>query len=214
MKNFIHAMKITCVSSGMLALMTGGIAHAQTQGRAKVFTCVDAAGRTLSSDRPIPQCIDRPQRILDGVTGHLQGIQQPSYTKSELDAIERQKAREQAEQRAAKDRRQYERGLVARYPNEAVHNAARVDAKATLLSIIASAQLRSDYLQEQLAKLNRELEFYGNDIAKAPASLKRQFGQNQQEALEQQRFMDGKRIELERIDRQFDAELVELEKLW
>lgn len=214
MKNVIRAIKITCVSSGLLALMTSGVAQAQGQDRSKIYTCVDASGRTLTSERPIPQCNDRPQRILDGVTGHLQGIRQPNYTQAELAAMEREKARLQAEQRAVKERRQYERGLLIRYPNEPEHTTAREEAKATLLSVISAAQLRFEYLQEQKLKLDRELEFYGSQLANAPASLRRQFEQNEQESIEQQRFIDGKKVELERIDRQFDAELAELKKLW
>lgn len=212
MKNVIHAMKISCVSGGLLALI--GASLAQTQERAKVFSCVDAAGRTLTSDRPIAQCSDRPQRILDGVTGHLQGIKQPTYTPAELEAIERDQARARAKQRAIQEKRQYDRGLLIRYPDQSAHTAARASGKAALQSIIAAAQLRSEQLAEQQAKLVRELEFYGNDIAKAPAGLKRQFEQNTQEMQEQQGFIDGKESELERIDRQFDAELLELQRLW
>lgn len=210
MKKVMYAMKITCVSGALLALMAGSMA----QERAKIFTCVDGNGRTLTSDRPIPQCNDRPQRILDGVTGHLQGVRQPSYTQAERDAMEREKAREQARVRAANEKRQYERGLLIRYPNEAAHSAARESAKETLLGVISAAQVRSTQLVEQKNKLDRELEFYGNDIAKAPASLKRQFEHNAREIQEQATFVEGKQAEIERIERHFDAELLELKRLW
>ena len=33
-----------------------------TSAQAKIYMCKDASGKTLSSDRPIPECADRPVR--------------------------------------------------------------------------------------------------------------------------------------------------------
>ncbi|THU04576.1 DUF4124 domain-containing protein [Lampropedia puyangensis] len=197
---------------GALLVAFNGLA--QAQDRARIYTCVDATGRTLTSDRPIPQCNDRPQRILDGVTGHQQGIKEPSYTQAEREAIEREKKREQDVLRAAKDKRQRERVLLMRYPNEEAHNQARESAKESLVTVITAANLRLAQIRDAKIKLDKELEFYDNDIAKAPPVLKRQFADNQQDMQDQQTFIDGKQEEVMRVDRQFDQELNELKQLW
>ena len=212
MKKLHSLAAIPVWALGMLLLPWQEVA-AQQQERSRIYTCV-VNGRTLTSDRPIRECIDREQRILDGVTGHQQGTRAPSYTEEELKVI---RAREQAlkdEQRRVREQRQRERVLMARYPDEKAHNAARESAKQTLRDVIKGGELRLKHLAEEKQRLQQELEFYQGDMKKAPAILRRQFQTNQKETEEQQRFIDGKREEETRIDRQFDAELEELKRLW
>ena len=47
--------------------------------QAQFFQCKDASGRTLSSDRPIPECADRPVREL-GRNGMLKREVPPPLT--------------------------------------------------------------------------------------------------------------------------------------
>ena len=54
----------------------------QTQNEAGIFTCTDARGRTLTADRPIPDCSDRTQREL-GPSGVLRRTLEPTYTSQE-----------------------------------------------------------------------------------------------------------------------------------
>jgi hypothetical protein len=58
----------------------------------RIYTCVDAAGRKHTSDRPIPECQTREQRVLnsDGSTKNVLG---PALTADERATNE---AREQA----------------------------------------------------------------------------------------------------------------------
>ena len=41
-------------------------AYAQTQPAGSIYTCKDASGKTLTSDRPIPECRGREGRVLSG----------------------------------------------------------------------------------------------------------------------------------------------------
>ncbi|MDP1270894.1 DUF4124 domain-containing protein, partial [Klebsiella pneumoniae] len=54
---------------------------AQT-GSAGIYTCVDASGRRITSDRPITQCLDREQHELTG-SGTVKRVIPPSYTAEE-----------------------------------------------------------------------------------------------------------------------------------
>ncbi|RMX04164.1 DUF4124 domain-containing protein [Corticibacter populi] len=201
-----------------LGLLMGALpapsALAQQAGAKRIYTCVDNSGRTLTSDRPIASCIDREQRILDGVTGHQQGVLPPSYTEAERREIERQQQARQEEQRRLRDQRQRERVLLMRYPNQQAHDAARTIAKEQVQAVIRGSELRLEQLQEARQKLDAELEFYGNDLAKAPNALKRQFDNNRRDVEEQQRFIEAQRQELARIDALYDAELGALKALW
>ncbi|KKW66896.1 hypothetical protein AAV94_13825 [Lampropedia cohaerens] len=198
----------------MLTLAWQAAALAQQGARARIYTCVDAAGRTLTSERPIPACLDRPQRIIDGVTGHLQGVLPPSYTDAEREEMARRQQALQAQKEAERERRYRERVLLTRYPTERAHQISRESAKESVQVVIAGAQARLEHLAQERQRLDAEMEFYAANPDSAPAALKRQIAANTQEMQDQQRFIDGKRAELARIDEQFDAELAELRALW
>lgn len=202
------------VRSVAALLCLGLLAPAALAERAKIYTCVDASGRTLTSDRPIPACNDREQRILDGVTGHQQGTRAPSYTAEERREMANKEQQRQAELKRQRDAQQKERVLLMRYPDQKAHDAAREKSKETVRSVIAGAQLRLEQLKEEKAKNDAEMEFYVREPEKTPPVLRRRVESNKKEITDQEQFIAGKREEEQRIDQQFDAELEELKVLW
>ena len=77
------------------ALLCAGML-ADVYAAPKVYTCVAANGRTLTSDRPIAECLDREQRVL-APDGTLQHVVPPSLTadeRNEKENRERQLAAE------------------------------------------------------------------------------------------------------------------------
>lgn len=47
-----------------LAIWLSGGAPAQAQSSG-IYTCIDAQGKRHTADRPIPECLDREQRLLN-----------------------------------------------------------------------------------------------------------------------------------------------------
>ena len=94
-------------------LLAPALAHAQ----AKIYICKDAAGRTLTSDRPIAECSNRPVREVDksGIT--RREIPAP-LTPEEKQQQAREEAARRAEQLAAQERRHADRALLARFHSE------------------------------------------------------------------------------------------------
>lgn len=179
-----------------------------------IYTCVDSQGRTLTSDRPIRACIDRPQRILGAETGHEKGILPPSYTEDERSELRKQEQARLERQREERDLRQRHRILVMRYPDKASHDRAREAAKEQVGLVVATAQARLKELHGVQDKIGQELEFYAGDVKKAPAALQRRVENNLQDIAEQQKLIDGQQTEQQRIDSMYDAELQTLEQLW
>lgn len=107
----------------LACLVTGaaGSSWAQVRG---IYSCVDAKGRRLTSDRPIAECMDREQKVLNA-NGSVRETVGPSLTASER-AEKEQHERKAAEerQRLAEDKR-VQRALLARYPNQVAHEAER-----------------------------------------------------------------------------------------
>lgn len=178
-----------------------------------IYACTDANGRRITADRPIASCVDREQRVL-GNTGVELRRMGPTLTEQERVALEAKRRQEQAAQLRAREERLRERAVLARFPNQAVHDAARAEALAQVDDVISVAQKHQVELKERRRKLNTELEFYQNDPKKAPANLRRQLDDNTESQEEQARFLKQQDAEKLRINQRFDVELQQLRKLW
>jgi hypothetical protein len=200
--------------AGLLLAALGTVALAQPVTPASgIYSCVDKSGRRLTSDRPIPECIDREQREL-GPTGTVRRVIGPTLTEHEREALEIQRRKNLEERNRIAEERRRERVLLARYPDKAAHDAERAAAITHVDEVTATAKKRIAELQERRKKIDVEMEFYRKDPAKAPMQLQRQLLENTEEVAEQQRFIAGQDQEKRRVHQRFDAELVQLKELW
>lgn len=200
------------MGSGVVAgcLLAGWLAPAWAEG---IFTCVDAKGRRLTSDRPIVECIDREQRELTP-GGILRRKIGPSLTADER-AAEEEKLRQTVEERnrLAEEKRR-DRALLTRYPDKASHDKERNTALAQADALIATANQHAQELIKERKRLDLELEFFRNDPSKVPPRLKRQIEENADSIEAQKRFVLAHEEEKKRINARFDEELVKLQHLW
>lgn len=210
MKQALHAK----LSLYVVATVWAGAMPAQAQTNSGgIYACTDANGRRITADRPIASCVDREQRVL-GNTGVEVRRVGPTLTDQERSAQEAKRRQDQVEQQRLREERSRDRAMLARFPSQGVHDAARAEAIAQVNDVIGVAQKRQIDLQERRRKLNTELEFYQNDPKKAPANLRRQLDDNTESQAEQQRFIKQQEEEKQRINQRFDAELQQLRKLW
>jgi hypothetical protein len=194
------------------ALGLAGSVAAQAPETA-IYTCIDAKGRKLTSDRPIPECSDREQKMLNP-SGTVKGKIGPVlnvHERAELEAKERAEQEERA--RLAEEKRR-DRALMIRYPNKDVHDRERVEALNQVALVIASGTSRIKELQEQRVVIDSEMEFYQKDPSKVPPLLRRRLDENTENLAVQQRFLVDKQAEIKRVNDRFDAELARLKQLW
>jgi transcriptional regulator of heat shock response len=178
-----------------------------------VYTCVDAKGRKLTADRPIAECTDREQKILNP-SGTVQSRVGPTLTALERTALE-QKAKKEAEELGRiGDEKRRDRALLIRYPNKGMHDQERAEALAQIAVVIKAASTRSDELARQRVAIDGEMEFYKKDPTKAPAYLRRQLEENIQSQAVQKRFIAEQEAEARRVNVRFDDELTRLRQLW
>jgi hypothetical protein len=182
------------------------------QGSGAIYTCVDAKGHRLTSDRPIPECLDREQHQLDA-NGNLRGTLGPSLTATERAQLE-EKQRRQAEERLRQaDERRAEKTLLTRYPNQAAHDADRAMALRNVQDVVAAGKRRLADLMDDRKRLTVETEFY-KTRAKWPAKLRRQIDECDAQIAAQQRFLAAQEEERNRINTHYDEELARLKQLW
>lgn len=179
----------------------------------EVYTCIDKHGRRITSDRPIADCVDREQRVLDH-TGTERRRIGPSLTEHERAAQEVQRRKQAEESARIAEERRRERVLTARYPDEAAHQAERNAALDQVEEVVVVAHKRVQSLKAERRRLDVELEFYRGDVTKAPVLLQRQIADNEQALADQQRFLATQELEKRRIHQRFDAELAQLRQLW
>jgi hypothetical protein len=176
-----------------------------------IYSCTDDKGRKLTSDRPIPDCVAREQRLLNK-DGSLRQVVPPTMTadeRAEYEAAERQAALQRA---ANADAVRRDRNLVNRYPNEAAHQKARAAALDTVRLAIRSTELRVKELTQERKPLDDEAEFYKGRTL--PMRLKQQLDANDAAVEAQRTAAQNQSAELVRINQLYDIELERLRRLW
>jgi hypothetical protein len=189
------------------------LAAAQAAARSNngIYTCIDDKGNRRTSDRPIVECLDREQRVLNA-DGSLKRIEPATLTqeeRAEREAAERKSAEERA---ALSDAVRRDRNLKARFPNEAAHQRAREAALEVVRMGMRTSQQRIKELEAERKPLTSEAEFYrGRPI---PGRLKQQIEANETSVAAQRDLIQTQEAELVRINRIYDNELEHLRKLW
>lgn len=199
-----------------LLLLACAVAAGAQQGGEPVggvYTCVDAHGRKLTADRPIAECTDREQRVLNP-SGTVRQVVGPTLTAQERAKLEAKARQEQDERNRQLDEKRRDKALLVRFPNQAAHEAERVDALAQIAAVSKAASNRLNELEAQRKKLDTEMEFYKKDPRKAPEYLQRQVEDNKQSTAIQKRFIAEQEEEVRKVNRRFDDELERLRVLW
>ncbi len=193
---------------GLMCSVWLGNAAAQS-----IFSCTDARGKKLTSDRPIPECLDREQSELNP-SGTIKRNVGPSLTSAERERIEAQQKKDAEEKARVNEERRRNRALLMRYQDQAAHDRERAEALKQVDEVIATADKRLAELAKQNEGIKAELEFYKNDPTKAPPKLRRQIAEHDDSVRAQQRFIADQAQEKKRVNDRFDEELARLKPLW
>jgi hypothetical protein len=202
-----------CAGAAWLLLLVV-LAAAPTGPRAQsggIYSCIDDKGRRLTSDRPIPECLAKEQRVLNR-DGSLKELRAPEVTPEER-AQQEVRERQLAEQRAAQaEVVRRDRNLLQRYRDEAAHRRARDAALEPSRSAQASLQERVAELNRERAPLLAETEFYkGKPL---PARLKSRLDANDAALAALRDSSAAQQAEAARVNRLYDVELERLRRLW
>lgn len=203
---------------GLLAALGNGFAQAQLQTdvpfpKTEIYTCVDANGRKLTSDRPIMTCRDREQKILNP-SGTVKSKVGPTLSSKELSQLEALNKIEMVERARQDEEKRRDRALLIRYPTPSAHQKERADTLEHINLVRQTALVRTKDLLDQRTKLTDEMAFYTKDPSKAPPLLQHQLSEVNQALAAQGRFLAEKDAEIARTNARFDAELVRLMPLW
>lgn len=125
------------ISLSLTLLLMSWSAQAQ-----QIYMCKDATGRTVTSDRQIPECVDRAVREL-GRDGTFRREIPAPLTPEQKREKQLQEAKAKADAMAVEEQRQSDRLMLARYASEK--------------DIEASRQRSLDLVQEQIKRETKEM---------------------------------------------------------
>lgn len=176
-----------------------------------IYTCTDPQGRRLTSDRPIIECTNREQRVLNR-DGSLQRVIPPTLTAEERARREAEERRAEVARAAQADAVRRDRNLIARYPDENAHRRAREAALDTVRLAIKGTEVRMRELATDRKPLRDESEFYQG--RQMPVRLRQLLDANDAGMAALRQATISQELELVRINSIYDQELGRLRNLW
>lgn len=193
------------------ALLLATSAGSGAWAAAGIYSCVDSTGKKHTSDRPIPECLDREQRVLNKDGSQKQTVP-PRMNADERAAAEERQHQKALAEAAQKDAIRRDRNLMLRYPNEAAHNKAREAVIDELRRGIEASELHLKELQSDRKPLLDESEFYKGK--RLPFKLKTKLEANDAQQQAQKDIITQQTAEIARVNALYDAELARLRRLW
>lgn len=191
-------MRVSVLS--MLAmLVVAQSVLAQTSGR--IYTCKDANGKTITSDRPLPECQGREGRVLSKSGTTVQTIEAPLTDEQRaVREAEEEKKKEAAVVRAEQLRR--DKALLSTYQNLDDLESKRQRALLQVEREMRESEKRMGVLGKAEQENKQEQEFYKRK--QMPAELKRRVDENEGALRAEKLLLASKKDEIVQVNQKFD----------
>ncbi len=193
----------------MLTLASGTLA-ANGAEQGTIYSCRDRAGRTITSDRPIPECSDRAVREL-GPSGILKREIAAPLTPEQQRAKEIDDRNKRVADDAAREKKRRDSALLAAYSNEAQIESARHRALADAQENIKTSHSHLADLNAEKKALAQEGEFYKGK--RMPPLVKRRLDDNEAAISDEEATIKMRQTDVERINQRYDDELKRFREL-
>lgn len=178
---------------------------------AQIYVCKDAAGRTMTSDRPIPECATRAMREL-GTNGVLRREIAAPLTAEQREQLQRDKDKLKADDDAKLELRRRDTAILERFRSESEIEAARKRTVADLNEKIRQQRGISAQVDKHLKEARAEavLATKKNGV---PVRLARKVEQAESMVKAEEDAMRSHQLELLKVDAWFDDTLKRFREL-
>ena len=182
------------------ALLVGcGVAGAQT----RIYTCKDEKGRTLTSDRPLPECQGREGRVLSGQGATVRKIEAP-LTPEQIAAREAEEQKRAEEEERRREQLRRDKALLNTYASIDDIESKRQRALAQVEREARESERRISLLERQAAENRAESDFYRKKPM--PGVLKRRIDENEAALRAEQILLTSKKDEVAQVNTKFDED--------
>jgi Domain of unknown function (DUF4124) len=194
-------MRVDRISTLAATLLLVAAQSVLAQSASRIYTCKDASGKTLTSDRPLPECQGREGRVLSKAGTTVETIQAPltDEQKAAREA-EEEKKKETAVQRAEQLRR--DKALLATYQNIDDLESKRQRALLQVEREMRESEKRMSSLEKTEQENKQELEFYKRKPM--PPELKRRVDENEGALRAEKLLLASKKEEIVQVNLKFD----------
>ena len=188
----------TQVLATLLLVLASGSAAAQA-----LFVCTTKQGRTITADRPPPECGDVAIRELRS-DGSTRRVIEPPLTDEQKAQREAERKKRQRDEELAREQLRKDKALLEAYSSEAEIDDARDRQLAQRNQMIEVANKRLEGHKVARKKLDDEREFYpkGN----IPEKLKRAYEGNDAIMRSEQKIIENLKADIVRINERFDED--------
>ncbi|MBO9686545.1 MAG: hypothetical protein J7598_08030 [Mitsuaria chitosanitabida] len=204
-------MSLAGVLSAWLAPSASFAQAKAQQSSSGIYTCTSPDGRKLTSDRPIPECQQREQRLLNS-DGSVRKMVPPSMSPEEQAAADQRRRAEELQRAIQQDAIRRDRNLVQRFPDESAHKRARESALDDIRQAMEQSEKRLKELAAERKPMLDEAEFYKGK--RLPVKLQHQLETNEAAADAQQQSIENQKAEIVRVNKLYDEDLARLRRLW
>jgi len=176
---------------------------AQSSGATRIYTCKDANGKTLTSDRPILECQDREQRVLGRDGTVIQRIDAPLTAEQKAER-EAELAKKKVEDDRRREQLRKDKALLNTYENVDDIESKRQRALQQVEREARESEKRMGQLEKQAADNAAEAEFYKKKAM--PADLRRRVDENEAALRAEKVLLGSKRDEVAQVNLKFDED--------
>jgi hypothetical protein len=179
----------------LCAAATGAAAQAPS-----IYTCRDHSGKTVTSDRPIPDCAGVMREL--SPSGAVKREIAPPLTPEQQRQKDADDRARRAADEAAREQRRRDTALLMAYQNEDQIEAARKRALADANDSIKTSQERLADLEREKKALVQEGEAYkGKPV---PPLYQRKVDDNQALIDDEERAVKQRQGDMERVNQRYD----------
>lgn len=191
-------------AKGILLLLSLGFASFSAD--AAIFMCKDASGRTITSDRPIPECANRAMREL-GSNGIVKREIAAPMTAEERRRKEAEEKKKEEAAAALEEKQKADRALLARYRSEKEIEADRQRALEIVRDEIKREESSKADSEKELQQAQAEAEGYKKKNQRVPADLEHKIDDAQTGMEECDKLLEEHHQEYDNINEHFDDTL-------
>ena len=194
-------MRVSVLSMLAMLVMAQSVFAQQSGGGSRIYTCKDASGKTITSDRPLPECQGREGRVLSKTGTTVQTIEAPltDDQRAARDA-EEEKKKEAAVVRAEQLRR--DKALLSTYQNLDDLESKRQRALLQVEREMRESEKRMGVLEKVEQENKQEQEFYKRK--QMPVELKRRVDENEGALRAEKLLLASKKGEIVQVNQKFD----------
>ena len=200
----------------MTAALVSATAFLSSTASAALYRWVDESGEVHYSDRLPPDAVLRAHEVYNADGERIDAIPAPKTEEekaAEAAEVERLREIELAEQKAKAEQERHDRMLLQTFTSVEEMELARTDRRAAIQSQIDLVEAKLKRLREDFDRQKQRVEALEKQGKPVPQQQQENLETTRQSLMDNETFLQERRMELEEFDAQFEADIARFKEL-